>query len=280
MGLYDQHLHSWNSFDCQTPPADNAARALELGLGGLTFTEHFDTHPNEWPNCRYDDDKIAREIGELRARFGNRLFIGKGIEVCYQPERMDFILDFLAAHRFDLVLCSVHWAFGKAVHEAEHFERLGPERFIAYYLDAVADATEHLLDLKRAGRLPFHVLGHLDYAKRYALSHCGYRQPVMPDTTVDRILRNCLAADVVPEINTSVLRHGLGEPMPGAGIIRRYAELGGTMMSLGSDAHAAASIGARFDVAVELMRQAGLRGIAVFRGGNRHAEPLAAPTAG
>jgi hypothetical protein len=53
-------------------------------------------------------------VAALRDEFGARIHIGKGIEVCYQPERMDFILEFLAAHTFDVVLLSIHWAFGKA----------------------------------------------------------------------------------------------------------------------------------------------------------------------
>ena len=61
MPPYDQHVHSWNSFDCKSPPADNVEHALASGLAGLSFTDHFDTHPDEWDGCLYDDARIARE---------------------------------------------------------------------------------------------------------------------------------------------------------------------------------------------------------------------------
>ncbi len=275
MRLYDQHLHSWNSFDCKTPPVDNVTCAIERGLAGLTFTEHFDTHPSEWDACVYDDAKIERELAELRARFGERIFIGKGIEVCYQPERMAFILDFLAEHRFDVVLLSVHWAHGKPVHERNHFAGMDGERFVRHYLTAVRDATAHIARMKRDGRQPFHVLGHLDFAKRYAKRYFDYEAPLDMPELIDEILHNCLAANLVPEINTSTLRNAMAEPMPGPQVIRRYAELGGTSVSLGSDAHTAKYVGSHFDDALAMARQAGIANLAIFRTGVLHLEPLA-----
>lgn len=274
MHLYDQHLHSWNSFDCKTPPAENVEQAVKAGLAGLSFTDHFDTHPDEWDDCLYDDGKIARELDELRDRYGDRIFIGKGIEVCYQPERMPFILEFLDAHRFDVVVLSVHWAFGKAVHQPEHFAKMPSEAFIAHYLEAVREATAHVVRLKADGCQPFNILGHMDFAKRYANRFNGYDGVVGMSETVDAILRNCLEANLVPEINTSTLRNGMAAPMPGLEIVQRYAELGGTMMSLGSDAHSPQYVGSHFDVASGIMRQAGIDELAVFK--QRRVEPVSA----
>ena len=102
--LYDNHVHSNLSWDCDTEPRDNVLEAIHRGLAGLTFAEHFDTHPDEWEQCAYDDAAYSATIAALREEFGQQVFIGKGIEVCYQPDNMDFILDFLAGHQFDLVM--------------------------------------------------------------------------------------------------------------------------------------------------------------------------------
>jgi histidinol-phosphatase (PHP family) len=272
--LYDQHLHTWNSFDCKTRPADNVAHALEVGLAGLTFTDHFDTHPEEWPVCEYDDAKIAREVAALRDEFGARIHIGKGIEVCYQPERMDFILEFLAAHTFDVVLLSIHWAFGKPVHVREHFDATDPRAFMRRYLEAVRDATAHVARMHADGGHPFHVLGHMDFAKRYAKRYWDFEGPIDAPDLIDEILTNCLAARLVPEINTSTLRNNIAAPMPGLEVIERYAELGGTAMSLGSDAHSPQYVGSHFADAVELMRRGGIKHLAVFREGVLEELPL------
>ena len=275
MHLYDQHLHSRNSFDSKTPPAENVERAIEVGLKGLTFTEHFDTHPDEWDHCVYDDVRIEAGIAELRVRYGRRIFIGKGIEVSYQPQLMDFILDFLASHRFDVVLLSVHWAFGKPVHVRKHFEHLGAKAFINLYLEAVRDATAHVAKMKRQGHQPFDILGHLDFAKRYANPYFNFDGPIDAPETIDEILANCLEANLIPEINTSTLRNKMAAPMPGPEVVDRYAAMGGTMMSLGSDAHSPQCVGSHFDAALQIMREAGIRELAAFKNRKLQPEPVA-----
>ena len=274
MRLYDQHLHSWNSFDSKTPPVDNVKSALSRSLAGLTFTEHFDTHPTEWDQCVYDDGKITSELNGLRERYGKQIFIGKGIEVCYQPDKMAFILDFLDSHRFDLVILSVHWAFGRAVHVREHFAEMDADAFVRHHLNAVRAATEDVARLAKSGRQPFNVLGHLDFARRYSRSFYGSEHEVTDGPVIDAILTNCLTAGLIPEINTSTLRNNMRSPMPGPAIIKRYAELGGQMMSLGSDAHKAECIGSHFADALVLMRDAGLQGVAIFQDRQVEAVPL------
>ena len=114
--LYDQHLHSHHSVDSEADPDENCRSALEKGLSGITFTDHFDPHPDEWSQGPYDYPAVHETISRLRSRYGDRLFVGLGIEICYQPDQMDFTLDYLARHEFDLVLLSVHWFSGKALH--------------------------------------------------------------------------------------------------------------------------------------------------------------------
>ncbi|HUU84145.1 MAG TPA: histidinol-phosphatase HisJ family protein [Phycisphaerae bacterium] len=274
MKLYDQHLHSHYSFDCETDPRDNVLAAIDRGLAGLTFTEHFDTHAEEWSGCRYDDEVYSRAIARLRDEFGQRIFIGKGIEVCYQPQRMDFILDFLSGHRFDLVILSVHWAAGRRLYRREEWQDLDVGTGTRLYLEAVLDAARTCRDLRqRHGRRCFDVLGHLDFVKRYT-------QRFFDDTRVDEhgdlldgILGTCLEADLVPEVNTSTLRNGMGEPMPGAATVRRFATLGGEAMSVGSDAHSTDWIAGGFDAAIEIFRNAGIEHQAVFMNRELHTLP-------
>lgn len=268
-GLVDQHLHSRHSMDSRTEPEANVESALSRGLMGLTFTEHFDTHPNDWSGCVYDDEAYTDTIAELRGRYGERIFIGKGIEVCYQPSRMDFVLDFLARHRFDVVLLSVHYFGNKPVHRREHWEGWTPAEGTRRYLESVCEAARCCAELRRHGGRVFDVLGHLDLVKRYTRRFFDAYDVSACASLIDEILRACVDAELVPEINTSSLRQGLSETMPGPATVRRYAELGGTGMSLGSDAHRAEDIGAGFDEAVAMLRDAGLSNVAWFRARER-----------
>ncbi len=264
MPLFDQHTHSRHSFDSATAPRDNVEQALKLGLAGLAFTEHFDTHEDEWGDCLYDDARFSEEIRTLQTEYGDRIRICKGLEVCYQPHKMGQILDFLSTHEFDVVLLSVHWAKGKPVHAPEHFVGVDPEQYVRDYLETVLQATAEVLDLKKNGSQPFNILGHLDFAKRYTARLFGREVHVGSSDLIEEILKNCLAAELVPEVNTSTLRNGMTEPMPGREVIRKYRELGGTAMSLGSDAHSPQCVGSHLAQAAAMLQSEGIERIAVF----------------
>ncbi len=265
MELFDQHVHSWFSADCQADPAENVGRAIRMGLAGLTLNEHYDTHPSERDVCIYDYGRISEALNHLRAEYGNRVFIGRGIEVCYQPAMMDEILRHVEMHALDVVMLSVHFFEGRALHERDQWEGVEPARATRKYLEGVLDAARLALDLKRRGRRPFDVLGHLDLVKRYTQRYFGTYDVRACREIVEEILRTCVEADLVVELNTSTLRQGLPEPSPAEWAVRRYAELGGEAMVLGSDAHRSEDVGAGLAAAAELLKRAGIRKQAVFQ---------------
>ncbi len=276
MRLYDQHLHTWFSTDSKADPAANVRRALEVGLSGLTFTDHFDTHPMEADVCRYDYDRLAETVASLRREHGDRIFIGHGIEVCYQRDQMERILAFLEPRRFDLVLLSVHWFDGRALHIREHWDGVDTAAATRGYLEAVLEAVRLVGELRRQGQRPFDVLGHLDLVKRYTQRYFEQFDVRSYAELVDEILAGCLAAELVPEINLSSLRQSIPEPMPASWVARRYAELGGTAMTLGSDAHTPAAVGAGIAEGAALLRESGIRHVAVFQERRRRDETIEA----
>jgi histidinol-phosphatase (PHP family) len=263
--LYDQHLHSRHSFDSESDPAENVEAAVARGLAGLTFTEHFDTHPDDWRTCRYNHEAYSETIQRLRARFGSTIFIGKGIEVCYQPDTMDFALDHLSAHSFDMVIMSVHYFRGRPVHIREEWAGLEPAEGTRRYLETVLEAVRFCERLHAGEGRVFDVLAHLDLVKRYTRRFFGVDKVSLFPDLIDEILRTCLAADVIPEINTSTLRQELSEPMPRPETMARYAALGGSAMTIGSDAHRSKDIGTGLNRAIAMLRTAGLRSVAVFK---------------
>jgi histidinol-phosphatase (PHP family) len=271
---YDQHIHTCFSNDSQSEPEENARRAIEQGLSGVVFTDHYDSHPTEWPLCKYDYDGIASAVAGLRSRYGDRLFIGHGIEICYQPEQMEKILGFLESHRFDLVLLSVHWFKGKALHERPHWTGLDAPTGTRQYLETVLEAARFVLQLKQQGLRPFEVLGHLDLVKRYTVRYFGVFDIHPCSDLVDEILRTCLEADLIPEVNLSTLRQSLPEPSPAEWVVARYAELGGRAMTLGSDAHRPEHVGMGVSEAEQMLKRQGIRHLALFRDRQRTDQPL------
>ena len=272
--LHDQHLHSRHSMDSKADPRQNCVAAIARGLRGLTFTEHYDMHPEDRPGCVWDYAAIADAIAGLREEFADRIEVGFGIEVCYQPGEMPGILDYLATHEFDLVLLSIHWCGAHRLHIRKDWTGLDHREMGRAYFQTVLEAARLCLKLQEAGERPFDVLGHMDLAKRYARRYWNAFDIREHADVIDEIWRTTLAADIIPEINTSTLRDSVGEAMPDRWTIERYVEAGGTVMSIGSDAHRSDHIGAGFEEATAILRHAGIESEAVFTARQRGLIPI------
>ena len=67
------------------------------------------------------------------------------------------------------------------------------------------------------------------------------------------------------EINTGGLRSGLKFPNPNPHILRRYRELNGEIITIGSDAHSGKNIADSFAVAVDILTECGFKYYTVFK---------------
>jgi len=74
---------------------------------------------------------------------------------------------------------------------------------------------------------------------------------------VRAILRRLIERGIGLEVNTSGLRSPAGEPCPGPTVLRWYRELGGELLTVGSDAHDPARVGQGVDLACGLAERAG-----------------------
>ena len=142
------------------------------------------------------------------------------------------------------------------------------------YFETVLRAVRMCERLRSSGGRVFDVLGHLDFVKRYSQRFLGSHDVSACPDLIDDILESCLAAELVPEINTSTLRQHFDETMPGPAVVARYAELGGEGMSIGSDAHRSDDVGSHLDHAAEMIREAGMNQIIVFKDRERNPIPL------
>ncbi len=110
----------------------------------------------------------------------------------------------------------------------------------------------------------FDVYGHLDYVVRYG----GYAEKRIDyqefREILDEILIQLIKKDKGIEINTSGIRYGLGNPHPNIDIVKRYKELGGKIITIGSDAHKVEDFAKDFDIAYDLLKEAGFDEIAIF----------------
>lgn len=99
----------------------------------------------------------------------------------------------------------------------------------------------------------FDALGHIDSPKRY------YGEIYYEESALNEIFRHLLEKDLVIEINTSSLRKGHAQTMPGKELLEIYKVNGEKYVTIGSDAHLVEDIGADYIVAKELLKEVGLQ---------------------
>lgn len=248
--IFDSHSHTEFSGDSEMKAADALAAAEKLGLG-LVFTEHLDLdYPGEI-DFTFDPDEYWNAYEPLRS---SRLRLG--VEVGMQASTCARSREFTEWLPFDFVIGAVHMVDGKDIYYKESYGDLPKEEFYYRYFAAMADNVRRHTFID--------VLAHIDYIARYA----PYDNPEVEygvfAEAVDQVLQAVIETDTVLELNTRRLgkRLALKELVP---IYKRYRELGGREITLGSDAHTADAIGDHFDRALDFADALGLQ-VVTFSG--------------
>lgn len=120
----------------------------------------------------------------------------------------------------------------------------------------------------------FDSFGHLDYIVRYgSTSNRHYSFQAYQDQ-IDPILKALIEKGKALECNTAGFRYGLNHPNPCEDILKRYHELGGELLTLGSDAHSPKAIACEFDRMQAILKDCGFRYITVYRQRKPYPLPL------
>ena len=261
MPRIDYHVHTAFSPDCDTPMAAQVARAAELGLDELCFTDHLELGLKQWIGHETDFEACRRACEELRRSPGAPVLrFGAEAGISCTPEEFERLTAILRGSRFDFVIASAHVVGDTNPMEPDFFEgRSFPEACRAY----LAALLEGLRKLDPA---LYSCVGHVDFPVKGRLRQ-GEPQAALlweyaPDE-LDEIFRLAIGEGKCVEINTSPFPL-LGGRRPELGWLRRYAELGGEYVTIGSDSHRTELLSCGFELAVELAREAGIRYIAVY----------------
>ena len=258
--LADYHTHCSCSPDSDTLPELQVQAALACGLDALCLTDHVDTADRAGiagPEV-YDWTEIRRVHQELCEKFGHRLELPLGAELGVAHLDLDMADRYLdAAPELDFVIASQHHVSARCG-GIDLWDYAFPAEEIDTMLE---DYFEDLLKIARWGR--FSVLGHLTLPVRYMMRN-GLPAPdwIRYQDRIDAVLRCLAESGLGMECNTA---RGGSPRMPEGDILRRYRELGGEIITLGSDAHTPEFVGAGIREAQELLRCCGVRYICTFR---------------
>ncbi|MDR1927214.1 MAG: histidinol-phosphatase HisJ family protein [Oscillospiraceae bacterium] len=220
----DLHLHSRFSPDSAETMERHCERALELGLCALCFTDHQDF--DDASLGYYDAAAYFETLERMRERYAGRLTLWAGLEFS-EPHNHPRELEEAQRRPYDFILGSVHY-WMKGAFASEMVQRGDDLRvcFEAYW--------EEVRRMAHCGG--FDCAAHLDFPKRY------FKMLFYEPERLDEIFSLLRKKGILLEINSSSLRRGCDEAMPGEALLRQYAAGGGKYVTLGSDAHCAGDL--------------------------------------
>jgi len=259
----DYHLHSSFSGDSDTPMEEMILQGIRTGLKQMCFTEHQDfDYPvsEETPVGTFDlnPDSYLYEFLKYREKYADKITLCFGVELGLQPHLSRKNAAFAKAHEYDFIIASSHLCNGKDPYYPAFFEGRAQEGAYREYFGSILDNLKSFSN--------FDVYGHLDYVVRYGpQKDAGYTYEQYHDI-LDRILEKLILDGKGIELNTGGLDRGLREANPCTAILRRYKELGGEIITVGSDAHTPGRIAAHFERAAAMLADCGFRYYSTFEG--------------
>lgn len=265
-GLYDNHNHSQFSFDGgRTSVEKTVNSAIGKGLAGVCFTDHCDffvppmkAKYEEYVPEVFDVEARNAEIDKVNAKCPQDFHVFKGIEIGVQKSERDKIAAHLEKYSFDEIIASVHYLDDTDPFWGGYYEGKTWRYAYGHYLETLYDEMVWLGDR-------FDIMGHYDYVTRYApYPECSILYKDFPDI-LDSMLRYLAENGKALEINTKTYQDFKGRtPVLDKNILMRYRELGGEIISLGSDSHDADRVGFNFERTAALVSRCGFRYLAHF----------------
>lgn len=256
--LSDCHIHT----DCSPDGADSAMMmcesAVRLGYYAVAITDHCecDTYRSE------GFDQSARESfyesKKAAAAFSGRLHVYTGVELGQPLQDLSAAGDLLGRFNYDFVLGSLHSVKGREDFFSLDYSSVGIDEILGLYFDEILEMIEW-------GQ--FDSLAHLTYPWRYIVGERGFAiDSARFAGRIDEVLRALIEKGMALELNTSGFRQKIGVPMPDLLVLVRYRELGGKLVTLGSDAHRWADVGGGIERGLRLLQKAGFQHYAIYVG--------------
>lgn len=255
--LWDTHMHTLFSGDCQAALPDMILAAEKQGLDGICFTDHLDIDfPGEPETFLLDLPNYMAAVHAAQEQYRERISIRFGIELGLQPHLAKINADILSQYPFDFVIGSSHTVSRMDPYYPPYWEAHTEHECFLLYFESVLENI-HAFD-------GFDVYGHIDYVVRYSPhknKNYSYRKYA---DILDEILKLLISKGKGIEINTGGFRQGLGRPNPAEDVLARYRELGGEILTVGADAHKPDQVASCFHEIPRILKEAGFRYYTVF----------------
>lgn len=242
----DYHVHTEFSDDSTYPMEQVVKDAIALALDEICITDHVDYGVKaDWdsdepilyrhgePIANVDYPRFMTEFKRVQQLYGDRLSIKLGMEFGVQSHTIPQFETLFKRYPFDFIILSIHQVEDKEFWTQDFQQGRAQQEYNERYY-------EEMLKVVRAYK-NYSVLGHMDLIKRYDEAGIYPFEKVKP--FIAEILKIVIADGKGIEVNTSSHRYGLSDSMPSTELLQLYHDLGGTIVTIGSDSHAPAHLG-------------------------------------
>lgn len=256
----DCHIHTIVSPDSKTPLKEICKSACEKDINCITITNHFEYYTGK------KDGKISmdisfienslKEVNEAAEEFKGKLEILFGMELGQAHMWSEAVNKIINKYPFDYLIGSLHKIEDIDLKNWSYTEENIEEQSLRY--------LKELRVLAEKGE--YDCLGHLDLIKRYAArQNKKVNLMKLYKDKIAEILNIVIERGKGIEVNTSGLRQEARETMPSLQIVQLYKELGGEIITIGSDSHNEKDVGEGYEESISLLKKAEFSQIAVYR---------------
>lgn len=252
--MIDYHIHTSFSADCEVPMKRMAQAAKDSGITELCFTEHVDIDAPGETNFVADIAAYREEFLNVQKAFP-QLNMRFGIEAGLWPDTFESTKAVLENQPFDYIIGSQHMVFGMDPYYGDIWNYYSQREIYDEYLRlcAVSAAAFDLYD----------VFGHIGYVGKF----CPYADKIVSYSSysdvIDELLKTLVDKGKGLEVNTNGLIM-TPSTMPETRIIERFLELGGEIITIGSDAHRESIVGYAVPDTLRRLKAIGVRYVCAF----------------
>lgn len=257
--LIDCHNHSNNSFDATDTVEDSCLRAEELGLFAFALTDHSDLDGSNLSECIHTINRSVEQTEHFRSTHHTSCKILTGLEL---GEAVDFPKDaqtMTTLRPYDVIIGSYHNSpSGEDYYYLNVKKKTDAEirASLQWYFEKLIQ-TVQTTDLD--------VLAHITYPLRYIVGEQKRQVDLAHyQKEITLLFRSIIEKDISLEVNSSGLRQKIGEPLPSKALLKTYRQMGGTMISLGSDSHNTADVAKGIPECTELLSELGFSHVTYF----------------
>jgi histidinol-phosphatase (PHP family) len=273
--LADYHIHTCYSDDSEYPMEDVVKDAISLGLDEICFTDHVDYgvkrdwddprgmlyrrggsgEPEHMALANVDYPRYAAEIDALKEKYKDQITLKMGMEFGMQSHTIPQYEKLYSAWPFDFIILSVHQVEDREFWTQDFQRGRTQEEYNLRYYEEMLALVQRYHN--------YSVLGHMDLITRYDKAGIFPFEIIRP--IIKEILKTIIADGKGIEVNTSCHRYGLNDLTPSTDILRLYRNLGGKIITIGSDSHRKEQLGTYLTDTISVLKTLGYEDVYTFK---------------